>query len=101
MVLGSRTDSPKIENFTHAATLPCWLDSTVLERKDKTNVVRRHSSPDSRQASSKPPRRTMSSPSRLMQPRKARLLSETEATRAFNAGAPLFTLDVCVAWFVG
>ncbi|MCD6053052.1 MAG: hypothetical protein K0Q96_244 [Rubrobacteraceae bacterium] len=30
----------------------------------------------------------MSSPSRLMQPRKARLLSETEATRAFNAGAP-------------
>jgi hypothetical protein len=30
----------------------------------------------------------MSSPSRLMQPRKARLLGETEATRAFNAGAP-------------
>jgi hypothetical protein len=30
----------------------------------------------------------MSSPSRLMQPRKARLLSETEATRAINAGAP-------------
>ena len=32
---------PKIGNFTHTATLPCRLGSTVLGRKEKTNVWRR------------------------------------------------------------